>query len=825
VLCHAGAVCNTQVQSTQCYSVLAGGSYRLTLTVPPHSSSGSSSSSSNDDTTALLLLPPGALQLVEGGDCEQQQQHQQQHQHQQQQEESGTLPEEPESYDDPFLLLQQHADAAAAALSTGAFAAAAAASIPQHTHHLTQQQLVNAAEAALLAERHVPPPPPVIPASPTAVGRVEVVVAADAHRKASAPSAPAAAAAGEAGAHAGAVSPDHGSSTAEAAPAAAEMADAAEAALLSPSPGAAVVHLHAPPAPKVHGESASPPAGAAVPPPAPPMLLNTHQAPASTAGTSAAAAGTAATAAGTTAASGVVEREGHQEEQVAWGYAPPPIPLAGQGALGAPPAPSQHPAPPVRPLQQQQQQQFDAAASDASSSHDQEGFWVRKLTTTMHDSSGPVEWEVPASIPGAAIPQNTDFSASTEDPDVSLGAGHSADSSDSSSTSDGSAGAAGRRLSGMLDLFSKGPSAGSGSDLQQPDPSVLAALAGFDTAAVDSSSSSSGSVQARRELLPLEGGRYIYNPSHEAGSSSSREASVGTAAVTGGRSGGRYVWTAPQPAAQQQQQQGANAAAAAAAGGATAAGGQTRRNAALAKTYRPDEYPVPVITLPNDGAVTLMETSPLELDGSASLSSDSDPIISWTWAIRMISPQELDLTHTIQQDVSEPTANVVLTVPGSYVVGLTVESETGVSHWDNTALIVIGSRGGSVGPQLGTVSGSNGGSSGSSAGGYKWGRPARQKPLPVYGEGLPAPPLAPAGFWAPPPPPFWPSRSPPPPPPFPPTVPLCYYTTNGQLPFPAMTPQSLPQYPNQQYDPTIGEAVPTIPTQQIMTGLNGVSVC
>uniref|UniRef100_A0A383WLE3 PKD domain-containing protein n=1 Tax=Tetradesmus obliquus TaxID=3088 RepID=A0A383WLE3_TETOB len=44
----------------------------------------------------------------------------------------------------------------------------------------------------------------------------------------------------------------------------------------------------------------------------------------------------------------------------------------------------------------------------------------------------------------------------------------------------------------------------------------------------------------------------------------------------------------------------------------------------------------------------------------------------------------------------------------------------------------------------------------------------------------------------------------PPPPPMPPTVPLCYYTTNGQLPYPAVAPQNLPQYSMQQYGQTAG---------------------
>jgi hypothetical protein len=69
--------------------------------------------------------------------------------------------------------------------------------------------------------------------------------------------------------------------------------------------------------------------------------------------------------------------------------------------------------------------------------------------------------------------------------------------------------------------------------------------------------------------------------------------------------------------------------------------------------------------------------------------TDSDPIISWSWAVRMISPQEVDLTEQVKQDVTEPTATIEITVPGSYVVGLTVESQTGLAHWNNSALIVL----------------------------------------------------------------------------------------------------------------------------------------
>lgn len=50
-------------------------------------------------------------------------------------------------------------------------------------------------------------------------------------------------------------------------------------------------------------------------------------------------------------------------------------------------------------------------------------------------------------------------------------------------------------------------------------------------------------------------------------------------------------------------------------------------------------------------------------------------------------------------------------------------------------------------------------------------------------------------------------------------MPLCYYTTNGQLPFPAVAPQSLPQYPNVKYDPTTGSVVPAIPAQQFVAGV------
>jgi hypothetical protein len=445
---------------------------------------------------------------------------------------------------------------------------------------------------------------------------------------------------------------------------------------------------------------------------------------------------------------------GKQDEAVAWGYAPPPAPpgvfIAQDLVHYAPPPPRTNPAPPpvwptaAAALGQQQQQQSSVAAA-AAVTGDEGRLWLRKVTVALEE-------------------------------EVNIASKHELvqDSIPSSSSSSGS----GRHLTGVFDVFSKGKAEVSSKE-SQPDPSVLAALAGLepsdsismpevpdwtdeDALISSSSSSSSSGMAARRELLPIDRGRYIYNPGQ---GSSTGASSVGTASTSynrGGGGGGRYVWTAPgtpaiTPTTYQQQQQGAGATAAA------AGGAQPQRNAAVTETYSSSDYPVPVLTLPNDGAVTLMETSPLELDGSNSLATDSDPIISWTWAVRMISPQEIDLTHTIQQDVSEPTASVGLTVPGSYVVGLTVESEGGVSHWDNTALIVMGSRGGAT-PQLGSISSSGSGGYGSSAGTYNWGRPRGQAPVPVYGEGLPAPPLAPAGFWAPPPPPFWPSRSPPPPP-------------------------------------------------------------
>jgi hypothetical protein len=50
-------------------------------------------------------------------------------------------------------------------------------------------------------------------------------------------------------------------------------------------------------------------------------------------------------------------------------------------------------------------------------------------------------------------------------------------------------------------------------------------------------------------------------------------------------------------------------------------------------------------------------------------------------------------------------------------------------------------------------------------------------------------------------------------------VPLCYFTSNGQIPFPAIAPQSLPQFPNTQYDPTTGQVVPAIPTQAILRNM------
>jgi hypothetical protein len=51
------------------------------------------------------------------------------------------------------------------------------------------------------------------------------------------------------------------------------------------------------------------------------------------------------------------------------------------------------------------------------------------------------------------------------------------------------------------------------------------------------------------------------------------------------------------------------------------------------------DYPVPIITLPNAGVVALAQANPLQLDGSESLTADDDAIVSWAWAVRMISPQ------------------------------------------------------------------------------------------------------------------------------------------------------------------------------------------
>jgi hypothetical protein len=55
-----------------------------------------------------------------------------------------------------------------------------------------------------------------------------------------------------------------------------------------------------------------------------------------------------------------------------------------------------------------------------------------------------------------------------------------------------------------------------------------------------------------------------------------------------------------------------------------------------------EDYPVPIITLPNAGVVTLAAPNPLQLDGSQSLAATDDSIVSWAWAVRMISPQKVD---------------------------------------------------------------------------------------------------------------------------------------------------------------------------------------
>jgi hypothetical protein len=115
--------------------------------------------------------------------------------------------------------------------------------------------------------------------------------------------------------------------------------------------------------------------------------------------------------------------------------------------------------------------------------------------------------------------------------------------------------------------------------------------------------------------------------------------------------------------------------------------------AAAVHVLNQQDYPVPVISLPNQGVLSLMETTPLQLDGSNSMGSEDDAIVSWSWALRMISPQEVDLTTSIDQSETEPMASVSLTVPGSYVVGLTVQAASGAAHYNNTALIVLSGNG------------------------------------------------------------------------------------------------------------------------------------
>jgi hypothetical protein len=105
-----------------------------------------------------------------------------------------------------------------------------------------------------------------------------------------------------------------------------------------------------------------------------------------------------------------------------------------------------------------------------------------------------------------------------------------------------------------------------------------------------------------------------------------------------------------------------------------------------------EDYPVPIITLPNAGVVTLAATNPLQLDGSQSLASADDSIVSWAWAVRMISPQEVDLSGSIMQTDNSPIAWVPLNRVGSFVVGLTVQSASGAAHFNNTALIVVGDQ-------------------------------------------------------------------------------------------------------------------------------------
>ncbi|WIA16634.1 hypothetical protein OEZ85_013297 [Tetradesmus obliquus] len=192
------------------------------------------------------------------------------------------------------------------------------------------------------------------------------------------------------------------------------------------------------------------------------------------------------------------------------------------------------------------------------------------------------------------------------------------------------------------------------------------------------------------------------------------------------------------------------------------------------------DYPVPIITLPNAGVVPLAAANPLQLDGSQSLAAADDPIEIYAWAARMISPQEVDLTGSIlQADEASPSAFITLSSTGSYVVGLTVQSASGIAHFNNSALIVVPDSSGVL-VQPSPPPGSGG----------------------FFSRAPPPPPRPPRPPRPPPPPPSPPPA--PPPPPMPPTVPLCYYTTNGQLPYPAVAPQNLPQYSTQQYGKMVG---------------------
>ncbi|WIA36853.1 hypothetical protein OEZ86_008104 [Tetradesmus obliquus] len=192
------------------------------------------------------------------------------------------------------------------------------------------------------------------------------------------------------------------------------------------------------------------------------------------------------------------------------------------------------------------------------------------------------------------------------------------------------------------------------------------------------------------------------------------------------------------------------------------------------------DYPVPIITLPNAGVVPLAAANPLQLDGSQSLAAADDLIEIYAWAARMISPQEVDLTGSIlQADEASPSAFIALSSTGSYVVGLTVQSASGIAHFNNSALIVVPDSSGVL-VQPSPPPGSGG----------------------FFSRAPPPPPRPPRPPRPPPPPPSPPPA--PPPPPMPPTVPLCYYTTNGQLPYPAVAPQNLPQYSTQQYGQTAG---------------------